>query len=198
MGMSNKPHFIGAAIGAVAGLAGSKIAANASEKNASRANAFTEDQLKNRHQWEVADLRAAGLNPVLSAHNTPSIGGSAMAQTPDYAGAMTNGMNSGLAAAKNRAELDLLKSQSKQSDAAAKAYNTQSLKNVADARNMKNIGDISENFGNVASGFHDMTSSAAKQIHKNWNELKDVGKDMKSGKFWDKHPFWGKYRKKGK
>lgn len=43
------------------------------------ANAFTEKQLQNRHQWEVDDLRKAGLNPILSAHAAPSIGGSSAA-----------------------------------------------------------------------------------------------------------------------
>ena len=36
--------------------------------------------MKNRHQWEVSDLRKAGLNPILSAGAAPSMGASAMAQ----------------------------------------------------------------------------------------------------------------------
>lgn len=34
----------------------------------------TKVMMKNRHQWEVEDLIAAGLNPILSAHTAPSMG----------------------------------------------------------------------------------------------------------------------------
>lgn len=34
----------------------------------------TKRMMQNRHQWEVADLRASGLNPILSAGAAPSMG----------------------------------------------------------------------------------------------------------------------------
>lgn len=37
---------------------------------------FTREQMQNKHQWQVADLKAAGLNPVLSAHSGSQIGSS--------------------------------------------------------------------------------------------------------------------------
>jgi hypothetical protein len=39
---------------------------------------FTREQMQNKHQWEVADLKAAGLNPVLSAHSGSQIGSSSV------------------------------------------------------------------------------------------------------------------------
>jgi hypothetical protein len=65
-------------IGAIAMANSSTNKANSAQ--AAAANQFTEKQLKNRHQWEVEDLKKAGLNPIMSAGGTPSIGSSAMAQ----------------------------------------------------------------------------------------------------------------------
>lgn len=42
----------------------------------------TKRQMQNRHQWEVADLRAAGLNPILSAGGAPSMGGVSQTKLP--------------------------------------------------------------------------------------------------------------------
>lgn len=59
-----------------------------SAKEAMRKN---ERAMKNRHYWEVGDLRRAGLNPILSARNsgTPGLPG-VQFQMPDIAGQMTN------------------------------------------------------------------------------------------------------------
>lgn len=86
-------------IGAAAGLLGGERANSSARAERRAANAFTERQLKNRHQWEVEDLRKAGLNPVLSAHGTPSIGGSQMAQVINPADSMAKGMVAATSAA---------------------------------------------------------------------------------------------------
>lgn len=97
-GASKMPHFLGSVIGAVGGLLASKSTAKSNEKNARAANEFTEEQLKNRHQWEVDDLKKAGLNPVLSANGTPSIGNSAMAQSVDIADGVSKGVQAAVSA----------------------------------------------------------------------------------------------------
>lgn len=61
-------------------LLGGALQNQGSASAASAANNFTREQLQNRHQWEVADLRAAGLNPIISAQGSPSIGSSAKAE----------------------------------------------------------------------------------------------------------------------
>lgn len=60
---------IGAATLGAAGLGvgGGILANRQSAKSTAKSIAFQRELAQNAHQWEVADLRAAGLNPILSA-----------------------------------------------------------------------------------------------------------------------------------
>jgi len=87
-GAASANPWIAAAGNGIAGLMSEQRQNSASAKAAATANAFTEKQLQNRHQWEVADLKKAGLNPVLSAGGTPCIGGSSTANVVGLADAV--------------------------------------------------------------------------------------------------------------
>lgn len=63
--MSVLGSIAGAAIGAVGGILGNKSSA----KEAQKSRDTSIEVAKNSHQWEVADLKAAGLNPILSANS---------------------------------------------------------------------------------------------------------------------------------
>lgn len=72
--------FLGDLLGAVVGIAGDIFAADhAADKSYDMNMAIQQknidwekEQLQNKHQWEVEDLRNAGLNPILSAHTGSS------------------------------------------------------------------------------------------------------------------------------
>lgn len=102
--------LIAPAIGAAASIFGGSKQNQASAKEASSSRTFTKEQMQNKHQWEVADLRKAGLNPVLSANSGGSLGGSAMAAQPANLGA---GVNSALATAKLKADIKLVEATEK-------------------------------------------------------------------------------------
>lgn len=72
------------AIGGVANFGSSALSAYVGWKH-------QKEVMKNRHQWEVEDLRKAGLNPILSAGGSGAPGNAPPIVAPDLAGAMKSG-----------------------------------------------------------------------------------------------------------
>ena len=84
----------GLAIGsAIAGIAGSVLSANSAESNNQRQIDWENYKLHNAHQVEVADLKEAGINPILTANSGGASGGALNLQQPDYSGISNLGSN---------------------------------------------------------------------------------------------------------
>ena len=94
------------AIGLGAGFGGAELSASFAQQSAKSVRRFAKNQRASAYQTAVLDLQAAGLNPILAAGGSPLQGGpGGQAQTPDYARALQAGGTTGVAVARNRAEL---------------------------------------------------------------------------------------------
>lgn len=122
----------GSLLGGLFGGSSAKKQNKAAIQAQERANQFTRDMMQNRHQWEVSDLKAAGLNPILSAGGTPSMGGSSAAQVVNEGTALTDAANRAGSSIGQARNLQLLRDQLKLQNSQIVAQTNSA---EADARN---------------------------------------------------------------
>jgi len=121
-----------AVLGGSAQLAGGIIGAAVSARQAAKQRRFQERMLKNRYQYQMADMRAAGLNPILAAGaSPPSPSGAAASIGNPAAGVVASAKE----AARAKSEVGLLRRQNELAEAQTKNQKQQEayMKNHAEA-----------------------------------------------------------------
>lgn len=105
--------------GGIASVAGSIYSAKQSQKSADKQMDFQANMSNTAYQRAMADLRAAGLNPILAARAPASTPGGAMATIPDIGASFAQGMQ-----------------------ASSSAFNAQTQRNTSDAQIDKLAQDV--------------------------------------------------------
>ena len=135
---------IGSIGAALIGAASAKSTNKAAAQQAETSRLFTKEQLQNRHQWEVEDLRKAGLNPVLSANSGAAVGGSAQAPVINPADGMAKAVEaaaSALTLKRMQAEVEKVNSETKLNKAQLPGVKGQSEATAAAAKTEKGIDE---------------------------------------------------------
>lgn len=156
--------FLGALVGAVAGglmgLAGDSMnnsAASDRQEAATKAQIeWNREAMQNKHQWEIADLKKAGLNPMLSAMNgsTGTLGASAAVASPgsssvgSSASSMSSAFAQNMLAKKSMATLDS-EIEKNNADAVKARAEAQSTLDMVDVAKQNSASQIELNASNA-------------------------------------------------
>lgn len=152
------PVVAASLVGGGLSLLGGLFGNSARRKEAAKDRAFQLEMAKNAHQYEVEDLRKAGLNPILSGTGGPGARASGGSRA-DQSDPLTPAINSALSAQRMQQELDNLKAveQNTKMDTALKSTQINSvqaeapLKQSQEKLNLANIPKIEQEVSNLGT-----------------------------------------------
>lgn len=143
----------GAIVGGALQAAGSAYSAFSSQKEASKNRKFS----RRSHRYEVADLRAAGLNPILSAGGSGASTPSSMGVIPNIGEAAVSGAEKGV---KTSLQKDLINSEIGLNTAAAAKARQEGRIAAANARIQETEADIATSGWGRAMNYVGKTTGA--------------------------------------
>lgn len=156
-------------IGGLMGRSSAKAQNKQAQNNAQIEMDFQERMSSTAHQREVADLRAAGLNPILSAHGGASSPGGAMAPVVNTEEPLRDSIKSASASALDSANIMLTRETAKTQRSQQELNRANAAKSLSEASGFMGIPGMARVPINRLRQFrdHNPVASSARWLGKN-------------------------------